>query len=314
MRVVIVLLGNSQPEAHDADDGFELPNVWLGQHRITVLDIRDRSELSPFIVFDLLRSLKEKCLSFSAVYLNALWGRGLQLRMGSSNLTNLDCLLVAREGYKRKLVMVSCFVELKTQFVSSACPKDELYNFIASALLLDAYPPEMYLFEPNMVFNALYRAYCWKAWERGDAEIACNKVLYRFIGGFVQLRSKASADIRHESLVQPPEHMLPYRHAICDNCVIIYRTKCPRTEYHIDLPKCPICDKAVNLTIRQLLPTKGPIVLSLDRGGVRGIVQLGLLRALESRIGGISIAHIADLFARTSVGKSIRDNKDYTYD
>lgn len=185
-----------------------------------------------------------------------------------------------------------------------------------------------------MVFNALYRAHCWKAWERGDAEIVCNKVLHRFTGGFVQLRSKVSADIRHESLVQfhrrwgglhstttcfacmcgPPEHMLPCRHAICDNCVVIYGTKSPRTEYHIDLPKCPICDKAVNLTIRQLPPTKGPIVLSLDGGGVRGIVQLGLLRALERRIGGISIAHIADLFAGTSVGKSIRDNEDCTCD
>ncbi|CAG8059875.1 unnamed protein product, partial [Penicillium nalgiovense] len=56
------------------------------------------------------------------------------------------------------------------------------------------------------------------------------------------------------------------------------------------------------LTVRQLPPTKGPIVLSLDGGGVRGIVQLGLLRALERRIGGISIAQVVDLFAGTSVG------------
>ena len=155
MHVVIVLSGNTQPEVHD-DDGFELPNAWLRQHRITVLDIRDRSELSPSVAFDPLRSLvleqiqevrslqKEKCLSFSAVHLNALWGRGLQVRMGSSNPANLDCLLVAREGYKRKTAMISCFIELKTQFANSACPEDELYNFIASALLLDAYPPEMH--------------------------------------------------------------------------------------------------------------------------------------------------------------------------
>ena len=156
MRVVIVLSGDSQLEAHGADDGFELPNAWLGQHMLTILDLRDRSKLSPSVAYDPLRSLildqiqqirslqKENCLSFSAVHLNALWGRGLQLRMGSSNPASLDCLLVAREGFKRKAAMASCFVELQSQFASSACPENEVYSFIASALLMDAYPPEMH--------------------------------------------------------------------------------------------------------------------------------------------------------------------------
>lgn len=78
-----MLSGNTQPEVHD-DNGFELPNIWLRQHRITVLDICDQLELSLSIAFDLLRSLvleqiqevrllqKEKCLLFLAVHLNAL--------------------------------------------------------------------------------------------------------------------------------------------------------------------------------------------------------------------------------------------------
>jgi hypothetical protein len=179
------------------------------------------------------------------------------------------------------------------------------------------------VFEPRMVFNALYRAHCWNAWEGGDPKLICDKILHCFIERFSQLRSNASADIRHKSLVQfhrrwgglhlttacftcmcgPPEYMLPCGHAICDNCVVIYGSTSSRAEYHIDLPECPICDEAVNLTIRQLPPTKGPIVISLDGGGVRGIIQLGLLRALEKRIGGISIAEVADLFAGTSVGE-----------
>jgi hypothetical protein len=156
MRVVIVLSGNSQLESHGADDSFELPNEWLGQHKITILDLRDRSKLSPSVTFDPLRSLvldqiqeiqslqKERCLSFSALHLNALWDRGLQLRMRSPTPASLDCLLVAREGFRRKTAMASCLVELKTQIASSACPENELYGFIASALLLDAYPPEMH--------------------------------------------------------------------------------------------------------------------------------------------------------------------------
>jgi hypothetical protein len=182
------------------------------------------------------------------------------------------------------------------------------------------------VFEPKTVFNALYRAHCWNVWEGRDPEIICNKIMHCFIESFAELSSKASADVRHDSLVQfhrrwgglhsttscftclsgPPEHMLPCKHAICDNCLVIYGNTSSRAEYHIDLRQCPICDKAVNLTIRQLPPTKGPIVISLDGGGVRGIIQLGLLRALERRIGGISIAQVADLFAGTSVGKSVQ--------
>jgi patatin-like phospholipase/acyl hydrolase len=56
------------------------------------------------------------------------------------------------------------------------------------------------------------------------------------------------------------------------------------------------------MTIRQLPPTKRPIILSLDGGGVRGLIQLGLLCALEKRIG-LPIALLPDLCAGTSVGK-----------
>jgi hypothetical protein len=45
------------------------------------------------------------------------------------------------------------------------------------------------------------------------------------------------------------------------------------------------------------------VILTLDGGGVRGLVQLGLLRALESRIG-IPIASLPDLCIGTSVGTS----------
>ena len=57
------------------------------------------------------------------------------------------------------------------------------------------------------------------------------------------------------------------------------------------------------MVIRQLPPTKRPVILSLDGGGVRGLVQLGLLRALERRLG-ILIGSLPDYCIGTSVGKS----------
>ncbi|OJZ79851.1 hypothetical protein ASPFODRAFT_54397 [Aspergillus luchuensis CBS 106.47] len=73
-------------------------------------------------------------------------------------------------------------------------------------------------------------------------------------------------------------------------------------EYHRDLALCPLCQGALQLTVRQLPPTKRPVVLALDGGGIRGMVTLGLLRALEQRLAGaITLPEIPDLTAGTSV-------------
>ena len=62
-----------------------------------------------------------------------------------------------------------------------------------------------------------------------------------------------------------------------------------------------MCGEPFLISIRQLPPTKHPVILSLDGGGVRGLIQLGLLRALEERIG-LPIASLPHLCLGTSVG------------
>jgi hypothetical protein len=95
--------------------------------------------------------------------------------------------------------------------------------------------------------------------------------------------------------------MLPCKHAICDTCVVIFGKPSRLGEYHFEVAQCPICEERSDVTVRQLPPTKPPVILTLDGGGVRGLIQLGLLRALESRIG-IPIASLPDLCIGTSVG------------
>jgi hypothetical protein len=96
--------------------------------------------------------------------------------------------------------------------------------------------------------------------------------------------------------------MLPCTHALCDTCVAIFGKFEPSRAYQVEIVQCPICERKCNMTIRQLPPTKRPIILSLDGGDVRGLIQLGLLYALEKHIG-LPIALLPDLYARTSVGK-----------
>lgn len=96
--------------------------------------------------------------------------------------------------------------------------------------------------------------------------------------------------------------MLSCRHALCDICAVIFGHFGSSNEYQVEVTQCPICERECNMTLRQLPPTKRPVILSLDGGGVRGLIQLGLLCALEKRIG-IPIALLPDLCAGTSVGR-----------
>lgn len=57
MRVIIILLGNFQLKMYDTDKNFDAPEVCMGRHKVIILDLRDRLELSPTVVFELLRSL-----------------------------------------------------------------------------------------------------------------------------------------------------------------------------------------------------------------------------------------------------------------
>lgn len=126
-------------------------------------------------------------------------------------------------------------------------------------------------------------------------------VLNKYYDRWSGLYSTASCLI---CLCRPPEHMLPCQHSLCDNCVVTYGLASQVAEYYFDLTRCPICNQAFKITIRQLPPTKRPVVLSLDGGGIRGIIQLGLLHSLENRLGGnIKLSEIFELFVGTSVGR-----------
>jgi hypothetical protein len=122
------------------------------------------------------------------------------------------------------------------------------------------------------------------------------RTFHRCWGG---LRSSATCFF---CLNREPEHMLSCRHAMCDNCVVVFGCRSPTVGHHLDVTRCPLCDAEVHLAVRQLPPTKGPNILSLDGGGVRGIRQLGLLRSLEERLGGDLLPAIFDLCVGTSVG------------
>jgi hypothetical protein len=88
--------------------------------------------------------------------------------------------------------------------------------------------------------------------------------------------------------------------------VYIFGKRGAGAEYHVELISCPACLERFSFTVRLLPPTKRPTILVLDGGGIRGVVTLGFLKALEDQIGGTrGLRDAFDLTLGTSAGKSV---------
>ncbi|CAG8891594.1 unnamed protein product [Penicillium salamii] len=328
-QIVIVLTNSQHATKAFAQKCARLQKLDIGT--VTILDLRPRHGLSDSVVFQPLQTLIVKqlsivqaeqisnCRRFSASHLSAFWSTGVQTHEWLLHAPPFDLLERARRDYVRNKTMDDCLREVMQTCIGY--PKEDFDDLVASAFLMDAYPPQMHGFSPTVVFAELYEKRCLSIWDN-EFKYHIAGVSSRFVHHFAQLSAvKTSAAIRKETLCRlycqwgglrstttclaclsrPPEHMLPCKHAICDTCVVIFGRPSRLGDYHFEIAQCPICEERSDVTIRQLPPTKPPVILSLDGGGVRGLIQLGLLRALESRIG-IPIASLPDLCIGTSVG------------
>lgn len=123
---------------------------------ITFVDLRDRHELSPMAAFEPLRRIildklqsvqveqRQHGLLFSAIHLCALWKSNLESQMRGLDTTAFDSLRVARKNYSSTLNRKACLVEFLRQAEKTGCDAQDISSFVASAILIDAYPPGMH--------------------------------------------------------------------------------------------------------------------------------------------------------------------------
>ncbi|CAI7602506.1 unnamed protein product [Penicillium pancosmium] len=335
-EVIIIINKNVHGPAITSPRYEELRQI-VGGGRITFLDLSSRSSLSDTIAFEPLWALiSEKlqsvhaedeivCGRFSAFHLSALWNASVPVNGQLWKASPLDLLAQARVGFpqtEKKDEFLHKFLQSAMSSVNHSAVPEGLVEVVASAFLMDAYPPGMHGFPPSVVFTILYEAHCKDISNCYPSGRLTERIRSRFVDRFAELSvNRTSSSIRKDVLGQfhrqggklystttcfvclfrPPEHMLPCTHALCDTCVAIFGKFEPSRAYQVEIVQCPICERKCKMTIRQLPPTKRPVILSLDGGGVRGLIQLGLLCALEKRIG-LPIALLPDLCAGTSVG------------
>lgn len=82
-----------------------------------------------------------------------------------------------------------------------------------------------------------------------------------------------------------PEHVLTCEHAICDVCVMIFGHRVQGKDGYREVDNCILCVTRGKLLTRLKPATAGARILSVDGGGVRGVVPLEFLGLLQEQIG-----------------------------
>ncbi|KAF9892309.1 hypothetical protein FE257_002086 [Aspergillus nanangensis] len=130
------------------------------------------------------------------------------------------------------------------------------------------------------------------------------KNFYRHLGGSSKFISHTAC---YACLVEPPEHALPCGHILCTPCVRIFGSQLGKNVFEI--VACPLhfdeaegqCPQGWVVSLKP--PHAGTRILTLDGGGIRGIVELMLLQQIEKTLGyGLYIQDFFDLIVGTSTG------------
>ena len=104
-------------------------------------------------------------------------------------------------------------------------------------------------------------------------------------------------------LRRQPEHTSSCGHASCDVCIQLFGKLLPLKEYRYHVERCVLCGVG-SLTVNLKPPTAGVRILTIDGGGIRGVIPLEFLRILQELVGpDCPIQDLFDLAFGTSSGE-----------
>ena len=238
------------------------------------------------------------------------------------------------------------FLKLGTQ---CNLPEDTWTSFIASVILVDAYPQGMHckstgntfsyvilteeVFDPELVYDHIYKPLCVQSLVASPKKQSLVSRQNRAIRDSladqfsVMQISGETADTMHRNnfgsrripwrkvqsnqtclpcLRRKPEYVLSCGHSVCDTCVRIFGSPVMGSEYTYEITSCPLCLSGW-VTVALKPPTAGVRILSIDGGGIRGVVPLEFLGILQDVVGlDCPIRDLFDLAFGTSSGELSR--------
>jgi len=154
-QIVIVLTNGQHATKAFAQECAQLQKV-TETGTVTILDLRPRSGLSDSVAFEPLQTLILKqlsivqteqmsaCRRFSAIHLCAFWNSHVQTHQRLLNAPPFDLLARARRDYTRNDTMGDCLRDVAQYTTSAGCSKEQFDDLVATAFLMDAYPPGMH--------------------------------------------------------------------------------------------------------------------------------------------------------------------------
>ena len=186
-------------------------------------------------------------------------------------------------------------------------------------------------FDPSEVYESLYEMVCLDAISsfssEGDYVFDLNDYIKHHFTGFARrvldkncVSSHVRRDYLREShllwrslqtnrtcllcLCRAPEHVLSCGHSTCDACLKIFGIETSIYEYRFEIPSCLLCVDRGSVIGKTLPPTSGVRALTIDGGGICGVIPLEFLRLLQRILGPtIPIQDLFDVVFGTSSGK-----------
>ncbi|KAK1657663.1 hypothetical protein BDP55DRAFT_734742 [Colletotrichum godetiae] len=172
--------------------------------------------------------------------------------------------------------------------------------YLCSAMMLDAFPPGMHNFAPEQVYRSLYKPIVVRALHALRLPRTHEALVERIVRRLHPRTGSQSRRYHRKCmlayarrwrnifsdrdclvcLARAPEYPLSCGHAIC--AVDVRRmTECGL----LPINACPLCARPVREFKYKGRPkTKGVNVLSIDGGGIRGIIPLQILRLVEQKL------------------------------
>ncbi|KAL5428661.1 hypothetical protein PMIN06_012794 [Paraphaeosphaeria minitans] len=210
--------------------------------------------------------------------------------------------------------------------------------FIPGCLALDNYAYDVPYFGLEEVFDAHYRRFCVGA--IGNKTFKCSGktnipvlmlrtravslIEKHFLTNsrHVKLGSEGRSELlsqfrpwlcrpkTHKSCLacmqSAPEHKFPCGHVLCEDCCKALGRHFDTDPHLYEFDYCPICELPCKVALRVRPVTAGFRVLSIDGGGIRAVIPIQFLRALEQTIGlDMPVQEHFDLSYGTSSGSMV---------